>query len=128
MQSASTSRARILVIDDQELVRNTLAALLSDQGHEVTEASCAEEAILLAERQAFDLVFTDLAMPGTDGVAAAGHLKSRHPSMKIVLMSGYGSERAFEQAGGNSAIIDAVISKPFRLAEIAEVVKEMLSR
>src|SRR5438045_9800333 len=66
----------VLVIDDEEPVGNVLAALLTDLGHRVTVAASAEEGLRLVEERAFDIVFTDLAMPKQDGVAAAIAIKA----------------------------------------------------
>ncbi|HXG64863.1 MAG TPA: PAS domain S-box protein, partial [Blastocatellia bacterium] len=124
---AALQSARVLVLDDEESVRSVLAAILIEQGHEVIEADDAEEALILLESVAFHIVFTDLAMPGTDGVAAASRIKSRAPATKVVLMSGYGADKASQMAG-DAGCVDAVISKPFRLDEIREVLKQLLRR
>jgi PAS domain S-box-containing protein len=116
---------RILIIDDEQNVRTVLAEVLSRQGHKVSEASNAEEGLRLADKQDFDVVFTDLAMPGIDGIAAATRIKSRHPSTKVVLMSGYGVEKVQELAG-DTRLIDAAISKPFRLAELQRVLGNVM--
>src|SRR6185295_7271231 len=71
------SRARVLVIDDEEYVRDVLAAILSEQGHEAICAGSAEEALRLLDEHYFDIVFTDLAMPKVDGIAAATEIRAR---------------------------------------------------
>lgn len=119
--------ARVLVVDDEESVRSVLAEILEDQGHSVALAASAEEARHMVEIEDFDVVFTDLAMPTTDGVTAAAEIKSRKPATKVVLMSGYGSYRAYECAG-DSNCIDAAISKPFRMDEIHEAMKSLLGQ
>ena len=118
--------ADILVIDDEEYVRNVLAALLVELGHQVTVAGSAEEAYELIEQRDFNIVFTDLAMPKTDGIAAASEIKMRRPETKIVLMSGYGSERATERATETNCI-DAALNKPFRVAEIQHALRTLLN-
>ncbi|HLG15285.1 MAG TPA: PAS domain S-box protein [Blastocatellia bacterium] len=121
------AKSRVLVIDDEQFVREVLEAMLTSRGHEVVVAPGAEEALASFEGCTFDLVFTDLAMPKTDGIAAATAIKSRHPDVKIVLMSGYGAERAIERAAGTNSI-DAAISKPFKLSEIDDVLSRLLAR
>jgi CheY-like chemotaxis protein len=64
-------------------------------------------------------------MPKSDGITAAREIKARAPETKIVLMSGYGSEKAVERASDKECI-DAAISKPFRLAEIRETLNALL--
>jgi PAS domain S-box-containing protein len=117
--------ARILVIDDEQFVRSVLAAMLKEQGHAVAEAGGAEEALRMIEAGRFDLVFTDLAMPKLDGIAAATEIKARWPATKVVLMSGYGADKASELAAGVS--IDAAISKPFNMAEIHGILTSLLA-
>ncbi len=118
---------RILIIDDERNVRSILAEVLARQGHRVMEAANAEEGLRHTDEQEFDVVFTDLAMPGIDGIATAARIKSRHPSTKVVLMSGYGADKAYELAG-DSRIIDAAISKPFRLAELQKVLSTVMKK
>jgi PAS domain S-box-containing protein len=115
----------MLVIDDEEHVRNVLAALLVEMGHRVTIAASAEEALRLIEQCEFSIVFTDLAMPKTDGIATANEIKARRPQTKIVLMSGYGAERAGERAAETSCI-DATLNKPFRVFEIQNALRTLL--
>ena len=117
--------ARVLVVDDEEPVRKVLAALLQEMGHEVTAASSAEEGIAIFETRAFDIVFTDLAMPKVDGVSAALDMKARRPEVKIVVISGYGVERAYDRAGDTN-VIDAALRKPFSFAELQEVMQQLM--
>jgi len=79
---------------------------------------------LIQERE-FAIVFTDLAMPKTDGIATATEIKARRPQTKIVLMSGYGSERATERAAETNCI-DAALNKPFRVFEIQNARRMLL--
>jgi PAS domain S-box-containing protein len=118
--------ASVLVIDDEELVRNVLAEMLRKQGHEVATASSAREALQAIEADQFQVVFTDLAMPEIDGIAIATRIRSLRPALKIVLMSGYGAERAAERAAGLDCI-DAAISKPFDRDEVNRVLKRVLA-
>jgi len=120
-------RARVLVIDDEESVRGVLAEILEHHGHEVACAAGADEAVKLVEANHFDIVITDLAMPKTDGLAAAAAIKALKPGVKIVLMSGYGAERAYQRNAQNPCI-DAAISKPFRVGEIQETLRELLTK
>lgn len=126
MPQAAVPASRILIIDDEEPIRRLLAEILGQRGHRVSTASSAEEAMRLVEAEDFDLVFTDLAMPKTDGVTTAAEIKSRKPSTRIVLMTGYGTERAHERAG-ESSCIDYALSKPFRLQDLNDAIRTLLS-
>jgi len=108
---------RILVLDDEPFVRNVLEDTLKSIGHQVMAASGACEAIEIVKSNDFDVVFTDLAMPDIDGIAAAARIKELKPQVKIILMSGHGAGKAYELAGDDGPI-DGVISKPFRMEEI----------
>ena len=116
---------RVLVVDDEDSVRGLLADMLEGEGHEVSIASSGEEALRLLDSHEFDIVFTDLSMPKTDGITLAAEIKSRKPNTKVVLMSGYGGEKAYERAGRNQCI-DAALSKPFDLDEISRTVSVLL--
>ena len=124
-QQTAVPIARILIVDDEEPVRRVLAAILGQKGHTVSTAGSAAEALMMVDEQDFDVVFTDLAMPKTDGVTTAAEIKSRKPATKVVLMSGYGAERAYEQAGETSGV-DFALSKPFRMQDINEALRMLL--
>ena len=109
-----------------KLAMGDLRKLLTDLGHRVTVAASAGEGLRLVEERAFDIVFTDLAMPKQDGVAAAIAIKARRPQTRIVLMSGYGSERASERAAETDCI-DATLNKPFRVFEIQAALRLLLT-
>ncbi|MFL6212924.1 MAG: PAS domain S-box protein [Blastocatellia bacterium] len=126
LNASSLRGVNVLVIDDEEHVRNVLAALLIELGHEVTIAASAEEAMRLIEDHEFNIVFTDLAMPKTDGIATATEIKARYPQTKVVLMSGYGTERAAERAAASRSI-DATLNKPFRVFEIQNALRTLLA-
>jgi DNA-binding NtrC family response regulator len=127
VMSGPLSAARVLVIDDEDPVRSVLAAILMEQGHQVSSASSAEEAFRMLETQDFDVVFTDLAMPKTDGVTAAAGIKSIKPDTKVVLMSGYSADKTHELAADKS-YIDAAITKPFRMGEIYNTMRILADR
>jgi PAS domain S-box-containing protein len=116
---------RVLVVDDEESVRGVLAEMLEGEGHQVSIASSGEEALRILDSDEFDIVFTDLSMPRTDGVTLAAEIKSRKPNTKVVLMSGYGGEKAYERAGRNNCI-DASLSKPFDVDDISRIARVLL--
>lgn len=125
LHSTAVPISRILIVDDEEPVRRVLAAILGQKGHTVSTADSAAEALMMVDEQDFDVVFTDLAMPKTDGVTTAAEIKSRKPATKVVLMSGYGAEKAYERAGETSGV-DFAVSKPFRMHDINEALRMLL--
>lgn len=118
---------RVLVVDDEASVRGVLAEMLIGEGHQVSVASNGEEALRIMDSQEIDIVLTDLSMPRTDGVTLAAEIKSRKPSTKVVLISGYGGEKAYERAGRNQCI-DAALSKPFDVSDISRTVRQLLKQ
>lgn len=116
---------RVLVVDDEDSVRGVLAEMLIGEGHQVSIASNSEEALRILDSEQIDVVVTDLSMPRTDGVTLAAEIKSRKPNTRVVLVSGYGGEKAYERAGRNRCI-DAALSKPFDVSDISRTVRLLL--
>ena len=81
---------QILIVDDQHNVRRVLASGLQSLGQqiEVTEVPSAEEAMLIAPRRKFDLIITDVRLPGMSGLDLVSRLKLRNPEIKLILMTG----------------------------------------
>jgi CheY-like chemotaxis protein len=102
-----------------------LAAILGQNGHTVSTADSAAEALMRVDEQDFDVVFTDLAMPKTDGVTTAAEIKSRKPATKVVLMSGYRTERAYERAV-KPVLLTARYRSLFELQDINETLIMLL--
>ena len=117
--------ARILVVEDVSAVREFVRRALSHEGHEVTVADDGLQGLeAIASGEPFDLLLTDIVMPGLDGIALALKVSKEHPDTRILLMTGYASER--QRAHNLDALIHRVISKPFTLQEICKVVDEIL--
>lgn len=93
-----TMNERILVIDDEAVLRNNLARYLRLQGYEVTTAGSAEEALESLASTSFGLVLTDLRMPGLDGLDLIRHLQTEHPDALTVLMTAYASVESAVEA------------------------------
>ena len=83
------SPASLLVVDDEEPIRRLLKTILVGAGYKVTTAADAEEALALCRRlECFDVVLSDVQMPGMDGHELAGHLASLCPRSRVILTSG----------------------------------------
>lgn len=82
--------ARILLIDDEPLVRRTLQLALENAGHSVATAEDGEGGIALARTLGFDLVVTDVLMPGRDGLDTIMDMRRERPAMRILAISGAG--------------------------------------
>jgi DNA-binding response OmpR family regulator len=81
----------ILVVDDEAPIRMTLKALLSRAGYEVTAVGNGEDAVVMLERQSFDLLLCDLKMPGIDGMEVVRAAQERDPDLIIIVLTGHGS-------------------------------------
>ena len=77
----------VLVVDDEEGIREIMSEILVENGLEVTTAACAEEALALCEKTAFDLIVTDLAMPGMNGFEAIQILKQQPETSDITMIA-----------------------------------------
>lgn len=113
----------MLAVDDEPPVREILTHLLEGEGHEVTTASSAREALERFQERAFDLVVTDMAMPGMSGEQLAATLKTLSPKLPVMLLTGFG---AFLDPA-NAVGIDAIASKPITLEELRRGIEAALS-
>ncbi|MGE3276422.1 MAG: response regulator [Vicinamibacterales bacterium] len=114
------SARRILLVDDQEDVRQSVADMLSALGHEVTTASTGQEALASLAENAVDLVFTDFSMPDMDGLALAEAARRVNPEVPVVLLTGWGTEleETHEQ-------VRLVLSKPVTLGTLRDAVDQI---
>ncbi|HET6806500.1 MAG TPA: ATP-binding protein [Frateuria sp.] len=110
----------VLLVDDEQLVRDGTAAMLRELGHGVVEASGAGEALdKLREGLHVDLVVTDYKMPRMDGAELARHLRESRPDLPVLLITGYSGH-----AEGTRGL--ARLGKPFRQADIAVAIEELV--
>ena len=113
--------AEILVVDDDALIRNTLSELLS-QEHLCQTAETAEIALAKLEAQTFDVVLTDISMPGLSGLELLGHVLQKYPETPVIIISGI-SDQDHAQGLIKLGAFDYLL-KPFRL----EVVEKSVMR
>jgi CheY-like chemotaxis protein len=116
--------ARILVIDDEEAVRDILSRMLMTKGHQVETASDGDEGIERFKKQPFDLVFTDLGMPKLSGWEVGKALKELNPKIPVVMITGWGMELSREKMSENG--IDLMISKPFNFEQVTQLIFEAM--
>jgi PAS domain S-box-containing protein len=117
-------RARILVIDDDEFVRSVLSRTLVQANHQVILAEDGRKGVQVFKEGKFDIVLTDLGMPGMSGWEVCRTIKEISPHTPIGMITGWGEERnrnKMEEYG-----LDFFISKPFDLAQILNVVAETM--
>ena len=119
--------ARILLAEDETSLRDLIARALRQDGHDVFANSDGAEALdaLARDQGRFDLLLTDIRMPVMDGIALALAAGRDHPTLPILLMTGYADQR--ERAHGLQLLIHDVITKPFTLTAIRDAVKGALA-
>lgn len=113
----------ILVVDDDATVRGLIVKTLRRRGAEVAEAGGAEAALEQLRHGRFDLLITNLEMPGQSGLWLLAEVRKAWPELPIVVVTG-GMPEGWEAAG--PPVADAVILKPFRLNELYERVRAVL--
>lgn len=117
--------ARILIAEDDDILRAFVVRALDGDGHDLTEAVDGATALAaLSSFGEFDLLLSDVKMPGMDGIELALATGRRHPDVAIMLMTGRADQR--ERAYGLDALVHDVISKPFSVDQITRVVREAL--
>lgn len=114
----------ILIVDDEQAVRNVLRRKLERSGYGVFEAENGAEAMRAAETIAFDLVVTDILMPERDGIETICFLRKEQPRVKIIAISAPSNQLFLEDARGLGA--NFVFEKPINLEALAEKVGELL--
>lgn len=121
--------ARILVIEDDNDVRESLRQVLEHVGYEVEEACDGDEGIERYREKQADLIITDIIMPKKEGIETITDLRVEFPDVKVIAISGggrLGPEPYLELAKGFGA--NRIIMKPFTTAEILEAVQELLEQ
>ncbi len=114
--------SRVLIVDDEEEIRNLLALMLEGVGLEVVEAASGAEALRVADTTRVDLVITDLWMPGMNGVELIQELERRHLGAEVLVLSGHVTEATRQKMDSLGAF--AVMSKPFEADELLSVVRK----
>ena len=119
--------ARILLAEDDAATRDLVQRALGLEGHEVVVTQDGVEALekLQAAPTRFDVLVTDVQMPGLDGVALVEKALGVNPKLRVVLMSGFADE--LDRAAHLKAKISRVITKPFTLEQIRSAVKAALA-
>ena len=117
---------RILVVDDEEEVRNLLREILEDVGCEAITASQAYDGLKLFDETTYDAVFTDLGMPGMSGWELARAIRQRNSRVPLAIITGWGA--AVSTTEREAAQVDWVLSKPFSMTQILEIVQEISRR
>lgn len=117
---------KMLIVDDEETLTYSLyqSFIISPQDYEVVTAASGEEATEKLGETEFDLVITDIKMPGMDGLELLSLIKSKYPATEVIVMTAYGSLEKKEEALQKGARF--YIEKPFEIKEMKQLVMEIL--
>ena len=118
--------SRILVIDDEHVIRMLMLEILEAAGHEVVGAETAERALTLLEESEFELVVSDVVMPGLSGLELLGAVRALRASLPVVLVTGAGTYDTLSQALTRGAA--GLVTKPFAHIELQNAVADALER
>jgi len=89
---------RVLIMDDDQVVRRSYERVLSDAGYHVRSARNGADALEQARSNPVDVLMADLRMPGMDGLTAIRHLRERQPEVRVIVITGYPSRESFQEA------------------------------
>lgn len=120
----SKAGARILVVEDDSSVRNSMVEFLEVLGYVVTQAADGDAGLIELRREKPSLMITDYLMPGMTGADLIRHATDEYPGLPMILATGYADMRAIDRVIGENTIL----KKPFQLAELAATVERALGR
>lgn len=117
---------RLLIVDDEETITFSLyqSFIHSKADYEVVTSATGEEALERIQQQAFDLVVTDIMMPGIDGFELMSAIHADYPKTRVVIMTAYGSNIYKERAIAEGAI--SYVEKPFEMREFKSLIISLL--
>src|SRR5437764_658407 len=117
-------KKRILVVDDEPFVCDAVKMMLAFDGHDVVTANDGKEALRVLEKDKFDLVITDFAMPGMKGDELAAAIKAHSPRQPVVMITAYAE--MLQSSGKKLPGVDFLVSKPFLLEHLREAISTVL--
>ncbi|MCK4697706.1 MAG: response regulator, partial [Dehalococcoidia bacterium] len=117
---------RILIIDDDESSRRSLSLILGKNGYEAETAGTGQEALEKAQKRFFNLAFLDIRLPDVEGTKLIAPLKEMHPSLEVIMITGYASVETAVQALTDGA--SAYITKPLNMDEVLATVEGLLEK
>ena len=120
-----TAATRVLVVEDEEVIRGLVDQVLRGEGYEVLLAADGNEAIELAGSNRVDVLLTDLTMPGIGGHELADRLRAGAPALKVMFMSGFAEGNDFSTSALPPAT--AFLEKPFTFTMLSERMRELIT-
>jgi DNA-binding response OmpR family regulator len=122
--TVAATRERILVVDDDQQIRESLRKVLQTEGYEVLLAAAGQEGIEIFERRGIDLVLLDINLPGNSGWEVFGALTSSNPFLPIIIITGREGQQDLATLAGVGALMEKPLDVPLLLKAIAELIVE----
>ncbi|HTV23144.1 MAG TPA: ATP-binding protein, partial [Polyangiaceae bacterium] len=120
---AASTELRVLLVEDEKMVRELTKRILVGAGFLVTEAADADDALDRAEREAFDVVLTDVLLPGMSGPELVARLRERGFGFRVVYMSGYPAD--FVESRVHLGANELLVHKPFTAASLVQALRQL---
>ena len=124
MTSREPSAARVLVVDDDDAVRELVAAMVASGGYDVAVASNGKEALGMLASGGFEVIITDLVMPEQEGIETIRLIRRDYPAVKVIAMSGAFGGDFLRIAGYLGA--HGTIAKPLRIQTVLDTLQSVL--
>ena len=124
MTSREPSAVRVLVVDDDDAVRDMVAAMVASGGYEVAVASNGKEALTMLASNGFEVIITDLVMPEQEGIETIKLIRRGYPAVKVIAMSGAFGGDYLRIAGYLGA--HGTIAKPLRIQTVLDTLQSVL--
>ncbi len=119
-----TDPKKILVVDDEEEIRQLFVAFFTKKGYMVDVAKDGLEAIRKTEKDKFDFIFLDIKMSGLDGVETFKYIKNKDPNARIIIMTGYRIMAEELITDSVKEQLYTILYKPFRMKEVLELIQK----
>lgn len=117
---ANNAVKTVLIVDDEESVREIVAEMIGEMGYNVKGVESGEAALDLISKINFDLVISDVKMDGMDGLSLAQRLREKFPKLPLALMTAYPSDNVYSMV--REKLVDFLLLKPFQIDELQGMV------
>jgi CheY-like chemotaxis protein len=119
-------QSKILIVDDSQELTEVIHEYMEANGFIVDTTTESTNALRLITANGYDVIVSDIHMPGMDGLELMGLIKNKHPDLPVILITGYSISEARKIAMEKGA--DAFVAKPFHMKEILDVVTDILNK
>ncbi len=120
-----SEKSKILVVDDEDALRTVLSIGLTSEGYNVSTASDGDEAISRLQKETFDLVVLDVKMPRINGFEVLKFIKEKHPTTKVIMVTGSGDEKDAIESKKLGA--EGFVAKPYDFVDLLTTIERVLS-